>query len=58
MYEMEGASSGSATPRPTGYPANPGVTRRPPVPKTRVKCRFPGSSRFPGSPPGGSRSER
>jgi hypothetical protein len=23
MYEMEGASSGSATPRPAGDPANP-----------------------------------
>ena len=39
-------------------PGSPGITRRPPVPKTRVTCRFPGTSRVPGSPPDGSRFQR
>ena len=39
-------------------PGSPGATRRPPVPETRVMCRFPGTSRVPGSPPDGSRFQR
>ena len=46
MYEMEGASPWLA---PPGRPVRglPGVTRRPPVPGTRVKSRFPSSWRVP-----------
>jgi len=33
-------------------PGLPGATRRPPVPGTRCKFRFPGLSRGPGEPPG------
>ena len=54
MYEMEGASPHLAG-RLTGQP---GAARRPPVPGTRTRCRFPGSSRVPGLPPDGSRSQR
>ena len=57
MYEMEGALPGCATPG-RRLPGKPGVTRRPPVPGTRVKCRFPGASHVPGLPPDGSRFQR
>ncbi len=57
MYEMEGALPGHAT-LGRRLPGKPGVTRRPPVPSTRANCQFPGSSRVPGSPPGGSRFQR
>ena len=57
MYEMEGALPGCATPD-RRLPGKPRVTRRPPVPDTRVKCRFPGASHVPGVPPDGSRFQR
>ena len=57
MYEMEGALPSYATPSPP-VARQPRATRRPPVPDTRVKCRFPGASRVPGIPPDGSRFQR
>jgi hypothetical protein len=57
MYEMEGALPSYATPSPP-VARQPRATRRPPVPDTRVKCRFPGASRVPESPPDGSRFQR
>jgi hypothetical protein len=58
MYEMEGGLARPATPR---WPVAR-LTRRnaPPAgfPVTRARCQFPGSSRVPGLPPAGSRSER
>jgi hypothetical protein len=38
--------------RAVRLPVRPGATRRPPVPGTRGKYRFPGLSRAPGIPPG------
>ena len=51
MYEMEGASPGSSR-QASRLPVPPGVTRRPPVPDTRVKCRFPGAYPRSGDNPG------
>jgi hypothetical protein len=47
MYEMEGASPGRAA-RVSRFPGFPSTAGRPPVPYTRVRYRFPGSSHVPG----------
>ena len=57
MYEMEGAMPGSVA-LGRQLPGKPGATRRPPVPDTRVTCRFPDTSRVPELPPDGSRFQR
>jgi hypothetical protein len=57
MYEMEGACLAASHPARQS-PGSTRHTRRPPVPETRVTCRFPGTSRVPGSPPDGSRFQR
>jgi hypothetical protein len=51
MYEMEGTSPGSSR-QASRLPVPPGATRRPPVPDTRVRCRFPGACPRSGDNPG------
>ncbi len=57
MYEMEGALPGCVS-LGRRLPGKPGAARRPPVPSTRLKCRFPDPPDVPESPPDGSRFQR